>query len=590
VAFDYDKIKSKEEGGTHWASYSDLFMVLSVIFLLLYVVSSIKSGSFNIQKHIQYQKMVRENENLKSQITSHNALNEEYLKNEASNKEKKTYQLLMSKLDLLQDDAQKERDRLLEESKDNEAKRQALNEYQSIIKGIIDANVSAKHKIKRRDIVIERKREALREKEDELADSRRNIEQLKGSVFEKEKQITLNEMAIENVKNELSKSIEKIESERNRAQLSKVEFEKKIQDSKRLANQQIESIKAKSTKYEQELQATKSDLAGAETHLMTVTEQLQKEKEENEKMVTDYRKNIEDQNRQIAQMKSEHEEQVKSERRALLDEIKKEKLSKNQKAKRLAEFKKDAVKKEKELSKQIQDMENQVAKTENALETAKKEETRYLASLDDLKKEKEGLSKDLKAAKAKATAKKKIVSEIQKAFQKAGVNAKVDPGTGDVVLSFGDEYFDMGSSKLKDGMATKLKRFMPIYAESLFKDKNIAKKIENVEIVGFASSTFRNKYVNPQSLRPEDQEAINFNLKLSFDRANSIFRYAFDPRKVEFEHQRTLLPKIKVVGRGFLPDGENPSRVPAGVNTKDFCSKYDCKKAQRVIVKFNLKD
>ena len=37
MSFDYDRFKAKEDNGSYWASYSDLFMVLSLVFLLLYV-------------------------------------------------------------------------------------------------------------------------------------------------------------------------------------------------------------------------------------------------------------------------------------------------------------------------------------------------------------------------------------------------------------------------------------------------------------------------------------------------------------------------------------------------------------------------
>ena len=49
MSLDYDKIKKKEEAN-QWTSNSDLFMVLSVVFLLLYVVSSLRNGTEAIEK------------------------------------------------------------------------------------------------------------------------------------------------------------------------------------------------------------------------------------------------------------------------------------------------------------------------------------------------------------------------------------------------------------------------------------------------------------------------------------------------------------------------------------------------------------
>ena len=59
---------------------------------------------------------------------------------------------------------------------------------------------------------------------------------------------------------------------------------------------------------------------------------------------------------------------------------------------------------------------------------------------------------------------------------------------------------------------------------------------------------------------------------------------------MSFEHQRDLLPKIKVVGRGYLPDGKTGQDFPKGMSQKEFCAKYNCNQAQKVIIKFKLKD
>ena len=86
-----------------------------------------------------------------------------------------------------------------------------------------------------------------------------------------------------------------------------------------------------------------------------------------------------------------------------------------------------------------------------------------------------------------------MADEISKNLKKAGVNADVNKDTGDVVISFGDDYFAAGSSDVNPSMQKILEKFMPKYTESLFKDRNIANKINSVEIVGFASPTYAGK-------------------------------------------------------------------------------------------------
>jgi hypothetical protein len=141
----------------------------------------------------------------------------------------------------------------------------------------------------------------------------------------------------------------------------------------------------------------------------------------------------------------------------------------------------------------------------------------------------------------------------------------------------------------KNGFSKKVfPRFLHQYYTR--RDLKIAEKIENVEIIGFASSTYKGRYVAPDSLRPEDQPAVNYNLKLSFNRANAIFKHIFDTEQMRFEHQKELLPKIKVVGQGYLPDGKTSADFRNGMPESEFCKSFNCKSAQKVIIKFKLKD
>ena len=122
-----------------------------------------------------------------------------------------------------------------------------------------------------------------------------------------------------------------------------------------------------------------------------------------------------------------------------------------------------------------------------------------------MKKEKSKLSKDLKHAQEIANAKKKLIATIKKNLKKAGINAQVDAKTGDVIIEFGNEYFDTGKAALKPGMRNILEQFMPVYSKSLLDDKTTADKIESVEIIGFASPTYKGKYVDPISLQAQDR-------------------------------------------------------------------------------------
>jgi outer membrane protein OmpA-like peptidoglycan-associated protein len=197
------------------------------------------------------------------------------------------------------------------------------------------------------------------------------------------------------------------------------------------------------------------------------------------------------------------------------------------------------------------------------------------------------LQGDLAKAKAEADARRLISKRIKEGLSKAGVKADIDDRTGEVVINFGDVYFDNDSSKLKPKMKEVLEKAMPEYSKALFADGKLRDKITSVEIIGFASPTFEGKYIDPKSLDPSVRKAVDYNLDLSYKRARSIFQHIFDGERLNFQHQKDLLPLIKVTGRSFLaeklPNVRNPS-------SSKYCDAHDCKKAQRVIIKFSFDD
>ncbi|RYZ85169.1 MAG: microtubule-binding protein, partial [Proteobacteria bacterium] len=91
---------------------------------------------------------------------------------------------------------------------------------------------------------------------------------------------------------------------------------------------------------------------------------------------------------------------------------------------------------------------------------------------------------------------------------------------------------------------------------------------------------------DPKSNNPEDKKAVKYNMDLSYRRANAIFGYVLDDNNLQFGHQKELVSLMKVSGRSFLEVMKVNNRGVANAN--DFCKQNDCKKAQRVIIRFNV--
>jgi myosin heavy subunit len=638
--FKYNKFKAEANGNDSWGSYSDLFMVVSFVFLMMYVVASLRSGTNSIQERLERQKVNRENDDLRAQMKAYDTLKDSALKEESKD-EQEVYGELMDKLTLLQDQAKDEKDQLRRQANENEKKEMALNRYQQVVRNIINANMLAKNKLKVREEIIEKKNET--------------IVDLNQEIKEKKEEITQNNKEISKIHRDLAKNISDLTKAQQNSKISKEKAYKQIAMLKQKSQQQIEKLN-------EENREVQSQVAQISQELSKSNQKVAQKESENQKLSKDLattseklEDTVEEYEDQMKNLQRSHAARMAQEKSAFENKLKTANLTAKEKAKQLEEFNRKVKEKDAAMSKQIaslqsdledtqareaakagenQKLSKELAQTSQKLEKtvgqyegqikemqnahndkmgkekaafeskiaaanmSAKEKANQLAEFNRKAQEKdamlgreiEGLKGSLADAQARANARAKLSKEIAQALKNAGVEADVNPNTGDVTISFGKDFFDSGSAQLKGSMAEVLRKFVPKYSESLFKDKKIAEKITSVEIVGFASPTYKGKYIDPLSLNSEDQKAAKYNLDLSFQRARSIFDYMFDTKKIEYSNQKQLLSLVKVSGRSFFTEGRSPAGVTPGMDQKEFCKQVDCKKAQKVIIKFNMDD
>jgi myosin heavy subunit len=555
MGWDFDALQKKKEENW-WTSYSDLFMMLSVVFLLLYVNTALRNTSSAIKNFVDMKKMQIENQDLKEQTRVYSTLKERYLEKNASEDERKTYEKLMAKLDLLQEDAKAEKRKLMEQAQENEEKAEALNQYQQIIRNIINANVLAKAGIKKRDAKIEEKKvqlaqteQTLQQRTSELSERNQQVEQLQSEVVNKSNEISNINNEIAKNQRELEQNIKLLrEKESNNSQLNQMISNLKAQTATKVA-----ALNAQNAQAEQELARTKSELGGLEQALGSAKSQLGSVQGE------------------LGQVKGELG-QVKGELGKAAGELGKAKGMLGS------------------LKNELESTKGQAKAIEGKLRNVEQEATKYKEYVHTLEREKSDLSRDLGRAKEALEAKRTLANRIKNALNKAGVDSQVDPKNGDVIINFGNEYFDTDKSNLKPGMITTLEKFFPAYAKSLLGSKDYSDQIHSVEIIGFSSPTYRGKFVDPQSLSEGDRTAVNYNLDLSYRRARSIFQHITNKQKFTFQYQQDLLPLLKVTGRSYLSDNVKGRDLKSGLNHEEFCAKYDCKKSQKVIIRFEVKN
>lgn len=562
MGFQYKDKNKQEEGGWQWTSYSDLFTALSVVFLMMYVVSAMRTGTSGLQKSQAVQKMAKEVEDLREQLRVYNTLKEDYLSKNASEAEADQYAQLMDKLKLLQEENSDEAKKLRAQAQENEQKEQALNKYQQMIRNIINANMVSKGRLKKKDEIISEKQEIITQKDLSLEEQLTDIRQLERTVQDKQKAIQLGQAKIAQVEGNLQEKMQELQKAFATHKLTKQKYNQQIAQLKTKSKEQIEALENQNQQASQELQKMNSQLLDVQSQLVTTQGTLDKEKQRSANLVKDLENSEKSAKAEMDRLNQEFKVKTALATAKLKADLEKQKLSAAEEAKRQAQFQEKLAKEKAELDQKISALNGKMGETQN-----------------ELKKAQEALA-----------ARKTLAKQISDNFKHAGISAEVDGGTGDVYISFDKQYFDTGKADLKPQMVETLKKMIPVYSKSLFQDPKVAKKITSVEIVGFASPTYKGKFVDPESLNPEDRKAVEFNLDLSFQRAKSIFNQIFDTNKMQYANQKDLLPLVKVTGRSFLADGAQGRGLASGISEKDYCSRFECQKSQRVIIKFNMEN
>lgn len=571
MSFDYEKIKRKEGRNEQWASYSDLFMVLSMVFLLLYVTTSLRTGSQTIMQKVRNQELLSKTKDLENQLTVYEARKDSYMEKQASADEQEVYQKLMDKLDLLKDENNQEATRLRKLAQENEEKEEALNQYQQIVRNIINKNILSK-------VQIDRKDEQIEKKDQEINVAKTTIEEQIRTIRSREQTIAKKEQEINNLDNDLQKQYQVIDQKTQLINEKQEELSQK--------QREIQELNREMNLKKSIIEKNQSRMADIQSNLDSQVKRLEEQRKRQKLTQAQYEeevKNIRQESKEKVNQISKRNEHINKKLKqttSAVAKINQELNSANQTIQHQEKLKK-------ELNQELMAKQEQLSKVRSEFDKSK---TVLEQQISGLKTDKTNLSKDLKKAQETINAKKKIAKKIKENLEKRGVEALVDEKTGEVVLTFGDSFFDENSARLKKDMAKSLNEFMPAYAQSLLENPKVANKIKNVDVIGFASPTYRGRYVNPASTDPKDKQAIQYNTNLSIKRAKAVFDYIIDTSKIEYNQQDKIQSLLKVSGRSFF-SGALESRAPASeMSKKEFCKKYNCKKEQKVIIKFELED
>jgi len=542
MSFNYKKSGDQHSNDSFWTSYSDLFLGLSCIFLLLYVVSSMRQGADSIKQQVVNEQLSMENNDLKNQLKAYEEIKNQYMKDQASVEEKNEYNELVDKLSLLQEENQSENDKLKKQLLENSKKEASLNKYQQMVRNMLNANKLAKTKINTREVVIEEKSQVIEVKEEQISGLEKEVQQNKLAIAKGEREIT-------EAKEQLDVRLHELRSAYKNNKITRAILEKKMAQANLDSQNRVQALQAEKQKYQQELTGVTQKLNAVASNLDETKGLLEQKTGEAEMLQNKVAQTQAEGEAKMAGMKAGFAAQQAREKAAFEGQLGKMKLGAAERERREGAFRAAAAAKERAMNAQMG-----------------------------------GLQAELGRAKAELEARQMVAKDISKSFANAGIKAEVNNETGEVILDFGESYFDSGSAQLKTEMKHVIEKAVPIYAKSLLGNSKISDKVSAVEIIGFASPTYKGRFVDPKSNSKDDQEALKYNMDLSYSRAKSIFNYMIDNQKDQTPYNRNLMALMKVSGRSFL----EAANVKTNVSPETFCKVNDCKKAQRVVIRFSM--
>lgn len=614
MSFHYNKNGSHGQSESFWTSNSDLFLGLSSIFLLLYVVSSLRSGADGMNNATENKKLKVQIQDMQEQLKIYESTKTQYLQSQASKSEKDEYAELMDKLSLLQEEAKNEKENLTKQAQENAKKEVALNKYQQMVRNVINSNTLAKTKISNRNEVIDEQDQVIEEKNETITEQTQKISGLNQDIAQKNNQLKSKDAQIDQINDAMEDKMAELQRSYKQQKMTQKAYQAKMKQLELEADNKILAIEKQKDAIEQQkrltqqqlaqaknvLDTTKAQLAQTETQLAQTADQLDQttDKLQDTSQALNQTKDQLDQtadqlqntNQALNQTKGALDQKAKevsnlqgqlgaaaAETKAKMDALQ-GKFAADQAAAKAAFDK--ALRDQKGLS------DAEIAKREGQFKAAAQAREKamqgQLAGLAGQLKNTEG---QLNAVKAELAARKAIAGEIKKGFDKMGIKADIDLESGDVLLDFGQAYFDSDSANLKEDMRNVLRKAMPVYSKSLFGNPTVSSQISAVEVIGFASPTYKGKFVDPNSSKPADREALKYNMDLSYKRAKSIFNYILDEKEMDFEHRQNLVPNLKVSGRSFLDLMKMDRNV---ASAQEYCQRNDCKKSQRVIIRFSM--
>lgn len=563
--------QSPKDEGSVWASYSDLFTNVAIIFLVMFVFALLKAGISKIETAAIKKK--HENELKASLNAGEIKKSEEKIKKvEKSLDEMKVVESLVN-----------------EKMKEIQEFSQKMQQNKQVLNELI-------HEQRRKDSLLNVVSQKLIERENkiqQLEHETRDLQQ-KIEVTTQEK----SQLEQHTQKREIASINEKVQAKEQTKELKK--HLTKLQQEKQKKEQELQKdltqLQNEKSKKEEEL---KQMLATHEKSKVTL-DSMEQQKTELEKRIQDSQNQV----ASLSQTKTEMESEMS---RLGQSKMKMESQVKELKSKisKLGKEKEDVLTDFSAMEAQNGSLKNELKKIGKNLDNSLAEIAHYkglhqgelgkVKGLEGAMKEAQEKMKNLGRAFAdmKGKLRSTVADNLKKKFIENQMQVTVDGKTGNLILVMGSNFtFKKNSHDLSEKAQETLKKIAPLYAEVIFGDKGISSRVEAIHITGHASPSFKKTYVDPKS---DHAEAYAHNMRLSAQRAASVANYMMGKPIGSYSYKGELREHIHAIGRGYIApvekviEGATTGRSLASVSASD-CGPYDCALSQRVEIGFSLKD
>ncbi len=271
MSFDYDAIRvKKQSSGTQWASYSDLFMVLAFIFLLMYMVASLRTGMVSISTHVEIEKVREELEIIQSVKT-------QYLEEKSNLQEKRVYDEILDQIYLLETESNENQNRLAKELNQQKVRESELNQFQQMIVAMIDANAVAKAEAAKQFTTEQQQKEKLAKELDQKSNDLATIEQK--LELESAEKAALKSTLVEETQS-LGGKIQELIGQRGESEAQLASLQEQL-ESKTVEKKQLETTLSQETQnLEGKIEELRNQQSESQNQLASLEQELKKETSE----------------------------------------------------------------------------------------------------------------------------------------------------------------------------------------------------------------------------------------------------------------------------------------------------------------------